>query len=100
MQYFRRAFWLTFSVTVLFFILIFAFVLISDIALRNGFSSGETLSVIMENGKLNIEFLGERFFLDISLLFTAIEPLKNFVVLLPPLSQFAVRFMANAFGAL
>lgn len=95
MQYFRRAFWLTFSVTVLILILIFALVLISDIALQNGFSTGEALFLEAENGKINFEFLGESFSFDISSLLSAGSSLKNFVVLLPPLSQLAARFLAG-----
>ena len=100
MQYFRRAFWLTLSVTVLFFVLIFALVLISDIASQNGFSSGETLSASMEGGKMSIELLGERFYFDFSPVISAAESLRNFVVLLPPLSQIALRFLVKAFGGL
>ena len=100
MTYFRRAFGITFSSLVLFFVLVFGLVLVSDIALENGFSSGEALYLELLEDKIIFEILGESFLFDISPVSSVLISIRNFVVLLPPYLQFAARFLVNAFETL
>ncbi|MGN0629356.1 MAG: hypothetical protein ACI4IW_06985 [Oscillospiraceae bacterium] len=91
MKDFKRAFGATLSIVLLLIIGMSALSLISTVSEASGFSSGEFLSVELEQGVLKTEFLGERFKTDFRPLLYAADFLKPAAVLLPPALQLALR---------
>ena len=93
--HFRRSFFLTLSIIVLFLVLIFAFELINLNISESGFSSGEVFVFSFDEGVFSGEFFGRKFSFDFSVFGKILPVFGYFFVLLPPFLQLLLRFLPS-----
>ena len=81
---FMRAFAISLAAVILLFLTFFSFEVINMTVEKSGFSSGAVFEFLAEGDLFKIEFLGRKFFFDISPFSKILSIAEGFLILLPP----------------
>ena len=94
---FKRAFIISVSGILLFFLLVFSFEFINETVSKSGFSSGEVLFLEFRENVFSGEILGKKFSADFSAAAEFLPKIRFLQILLPPVIRLGIIIAGAVF---